>query len=83
MPAPSAAVLQPAEPLRESVTLDLNALKKRLKETKSIGLFSKLSLKNKVDDLLDDFRDGFAASFSSGALPADDVTALALKYVGG
>jgi hypothetical protein len=56
MPAPGAAVLQPAEPLRESVTLDLNALKKRLKETKSIGLFSKLSLKNKVDDLLDDFR---------------------------
>jgi hypothetical protein len=34
----------------------LSALKTRLKETKAIGLFSKLALKNKVDDLLDQFR---------------------------
>ena len=37
-------------------TLDLKAMKQELKDTKSIGLMSKLSLKNKVDDLLDHFR---------------------------
>lgn len=41
-------------------TLDLEALKKQLKDTKAIGLFTKLSLKNKVDDLMDDFRDYYA-----------------------
>jgi hypothetical protein len=55
-PEPIAQVLQPAVTLTEAVTLDLDTLKKRLKDTKSIGLFSKLSLRNKVDDLLDDFR---------------------------
>ena len=29
----------------------------RLKETKAIGVFTKISLKNKVDDLLEQFRD--------------------------
>jgi hypothetical protein len=36
--------------------LDLEALKTRLKDTKAIGLMTKLSLKNQVDDLLDEFR---------------------------
>jgi hypothetical protein len=36
--------------------LDLNALKTRLKETKAIGVFTKLTLKNQVDDLMDRFR---------------------------
>jgi hypothetical protein len=39
------------------VALDLNALKEQLKETKAIGAFTKLSLKNQVDDLLQQFRD--------------------------
>jgi len=39
------------------VALDLNALKEQLKETKAIGTFTKLSLKNQVDDLLQQFRD--------------------------
>jgi len=38
-------------------TLDLAALKEQLKATKAIGVFTKLSLKNKVDDLMDQFRD--------------------------
>jgi len=38
------------------VTLDLNGLKTQLKDTKAIGLFTKISLKNQVDDLLDQFR---------------------------
>ena len=36
--------------------LDLASLKKRLRETKAIGFFTKLSLKNHVDDLLEQFR---------------------------
>jgi hypothetical protein len=32
--------------------LDLNALKEQLKETKAIGVFSKIALKNQVDDLM-------------------------------
>ena len=37
-------------------TLDLTALEQRLRETHAVGLFTKLSLKNQVDDLLDQFR---------------------------
>src|SRR2546425_3501751 len=37
-------------------TLDLKSLEKRLRETKAIGVFTKLSLKNQVDDLLSQFR---------------------------
>jgi len=37
-------------------TLDVKSLEDKLKETKAIGVFTKLSLKNQVDDLLDRFR---------------------------
>src|SRR5207247_10277209 len=37
-------------------TLDLKSLEKRLRDTKAIGVFTKLSLKNQVDDLLSQFR---------------------------
>ena len=36
--------------------MDLTALKTRLKDTKAIGIFTKLTLKNQVDDLMDKFR---------------------------
>jgi hypothetical protein len=36
--------------------LDLNTLEAQLKETKAIGVFTKITLKNQVDDLLDKFR---------------------------
>jgi hypothetical protein len=39
-----------------SAPLDLTSLEKRLKQTKAIGVFTKLALKNQVDDLLDRFR---------------------------
>jgi len=35
----------------------LNALKEELKATKAIGVFTKISLKNQVDDLMQQFRD--------------------------
>ncbi|MBI2318282.1 MAG: hypothetical protein HYU75_15105 [Betaproteobacteria bacterium] len=48
----AAAPAKPAAP----PTLDLKALETRLKETPAIGVFTKLALKNQVDDLLDQFR---------------------------
>lgn len=50
-PAPKPAAAKPAAP-----PLDLAALELRLRETKAIGVMTKLSLKNQVDDLLDKFR---------------------------
>ena len=37
-------------------SLDVAALKARLRETHAIGVFTKLALKNQVDDLLQQFR---------------------------
>jgi hypothetical protein len=54
--APKAA--SPANPTNPA--LDLAALKERLKATKAIGLMTKLTLKNQVDDLLDRFRGHYA-----------------------
>lgn len=39
-----------------SATLDLVSLEQRLRDTRAIGVFTKLSLKNQVDDLLGQFR---------------------------
>ena len=50
-PAPKAAV-----PAPQAQTLDLGSLEQRLKDTKAIGVFTKLSLKNQVDDLLGELR---------------------------
>src|SRR5216110_2961494 len=36
--------------------LDLPSLEQRLRDTRAIGVFTKLSLKNQVDDLLGEFR---------------------------
>ena len=38
------------------LTLDLASLEKRLRETDAIGVFTKLTLKNQVDDLMNQFR---------------------------
>lgn len=54
-PSPSSApapIPAPAPP----PTLNLADLEQRLRETRAIGVFTKLSLKNQVDDLLDAFR---------------------------
>jgi hypothetical protein len=40
-------------------TLDLDALKARLRATKAIGVFTKISLKNKVDDLMKQFTEHY------------------------
>jgi hypothetical protein len=46
-----------AKPSAAAAPLDLKALEKELKETKAIGFFTKITLKNQVDDLLDKFRE--------------------------
>lgn len=51
VPAVAATVATAAVP-----ALDLKSLETRLRETKAIGVMSKLTLKNQVDDLLDRFR---------------------------
>jgi hypothetical protein len=38
-------------------TLDLAGLEQRLRDTHAIGVFTKLSLKNQVNDLLEQFRE--------------------------
>ena len=48
----SAPVVKPVVP----PPLDLKSLETRLKETKAIGVFTKLALKNQIDDLLERFR---------------------------
>jgi hypothetical protein len=57
-PAPTAKKEQPPPAAKKPETppLDLASLETRLKETKAIGVMTKLSLKNQVDDLLDQFR---------------------------
>lgn len=40
----------------ETPSLDITSLETRLKETKAIGVFTKITLKNQVDDLLNQFR---------------------------
>jgi hypothetical protein len=55
-PAPTpAAASQP--PPQAPPTLNLTDLEQRLRETRAIGVFAKLSLKNQVDDLLSAFRE--------------------------
>ena len=58
-PAPPVKTQTPAPPLVKPAVpppLDLKSLETRLKETKAIGVFTKLALKNQIDDLLERFR---------------------------
>jgi hypothetical protein len=52
MPKPERAAAKPPPP----APLDLASLEERLKDTSAIGLLTKLSLKNQVDDLVGEFR---------------------------
>lgn len=59
--SPAAAKAAPAA-APPSPTLDLGSLEQRLKDTRAIGVFTKLSLKNQVDDLLSELRAYHAGS---------------------
>jgi hypothetical protein len=81
-PAPAAPGAQPsrkdgtppevAKP--KAPPLDLASLEQRLKETKAIGVLTKITLKNQVDDLLDQFR-----AYYQGKLRSD-LAALRRSY---
>jgi hypothetical protein len=58
--APQAAPELAPSPAKAPATapaLDLDALEQQLRATKAIGFFTKVTLKNQVDDLVDQFRD--------------------------
>jgi outer membrane biosynthesis protein TonB len=73
-PAPAAAAKPAAPESPKAPTLDLGSLEQRLKDTKAIGVFTKLSLKNQVDDLLGQLR-----AFHKGAAKTP-AAALRQKY---
>jgi hypothetical protein len=52
--APAAS--PPPEKVAGPPPLDLKSLEQQLKETRAIGVMTKLSIKNQVDDLVDQFR---------------------------
>jgi hypothetical protein len=53
---PKSAATAPAAAKPKAPTLDLASLEKRLKDSPAIGVLTKITLKNQVDDLLDKFR---------------------------
>ncbi|MBY0271150.1 MAG: hypothetical protein K2X06_14870 [Burkholderiales bacterium] len=53
-PLPQKPAAAPAR--AAAATLDLDALEQRLKNTEAIGVFTKIALKNQVDDLLKRFK---------------------------
>jgi len=53
VPTPSPA---PVAAKQATPPLDLKSLEARLRETSAVGVFTKISLKNQVDDLLNQFR---------------------------
>jgi len=61
-PPKQATAPAPPKQAAAAPTLDLDGLEARLKQTKAIGLMTKLSLKNKVDDLLVQFRQHHAGN---------------------
>ena len=61
-PPVKAPAIVSASPKKLDPPLDVAALKTRLRETHAIGIFTKLALKNQMDDLLEQFR----AHYQSG-----------------
>jgi hypothetical protein len=53
---PATAPCRPEASKVSAHALDLEGLETRLRETSAIGVFTKLSLKNQVEDLLEEFR---------------------------
>lgn len=61
---PKAAPAPATAPPPKAATLDLKSLEQRLKDTNAVGVLTKLSLKNQVDDLVARFR-----AFHTGQRP--------------
>jgi hypothetical protein len=61
-PRPPPALATPPNKPPAAPALDLADLEQRLRDTHAIGVFTKLSLKNQVDDLLSEFRTQYRGS---------------------
>ena len=58
--APDSRVLPPVtEATPATAPLDLHGLKARITATKAIGILTKISVENQVDDLMEQFRDHY------------------------
>ena len=56
LPAKPAASARPPAPIAaQPASLDLTSLEQRLRESKAIGVMTKIAIKNQVDDLLGQF----------------------------
>ena len=55
-PRPGQSAVPPPSDQERAAIVDLTSLEKRLRDTTAIGVFTKLALKNEVDDLLEQFR---------------------------
>ena len=64
VPPPAAAATALTQTAPTAAALDLTSLEQRLRDTHAIGIFTKLSLKNQVDDLLAHFK-----SYHNGQVP--------------
>jgi hypothetical protein len=73
-PPPALAAPPAPAPAAASPSLDLASLEQRLRDTHAIGVFTKLSIKNQVDDLLAAFK-GF-----HGGKPTPTLADLRQKY---
>jgi hypothetical protein len=71
--APTPVKPRTPAPAVTSPSLDFTSLENRLRATKAIGVFTKLALKNQIDDLLQEFK-----SFHQGRGPA--LTSLRERY---
>jgi len=58
-PAATPVVPEPTAPVVAPRMLDLNALEAQLRATMAIGLFTKISLENQIDELMKQFRDHY------------------------
>jgi hypothetical protein len=58
----------PIAALPAAAPLDFSSLETRLRQTKTIGVLTKLSVKNQADDLVDEFR-GYHRQQGAATLP--------------
>ncbi len=64
-PAAAAAAAAAPKKVPAAPPLDLTTLEARLRATDAIGMFTKLALKNQVDDLLEQFREYYAGKLQT------------------
>jgi hypothetical protein len=73
-PQPTASKAAPKTEASKPAPLDLTSLEQRIRGTKAIGALTKLTLKNQVDDLLDQFRQYYQGKLKT------DLAALRRSY---